>query len=967
MNDYLMKSDSEIEIEYKTDLNNGLSENEAKIRLEQNGKNELPKAKQKSWALIFLLALVKPIQLILIVAAVISVIFPMINNGWKVDLTEFIDFIVIMAIVIIDAILETVQTMKAHKSMEALKSLSKPITVVLREGQQKEIDASELVIGDVIVLEAGKYIPAELRLIDAQDLSIDESILTGESVPVEKTDEPLLKQTIILAEMTNIAFMGTFITAGRATGIVIKTAKESEIGKIAVNLSANDNHVTPLEKKLNRFSFWISGLSFVIAALIFLSLFFVGQKTMWVDYLMVAITLAIGVIPESLSAVVSITLSFSTKRMASQNVIVKQLAAVETLGSVNVICTDKTGTLTQNKMTVVKVIVDNKIVASQDFIKEGTDEHKDLFLKALVLPNDSVTEGKERIGDPTELALVDYADLMGYDEQKSRKKWERIDEIPFDSERKLMTSVNKIDGVLHTFTKGAIDQILTSCDEILIDNKIRKITPQIIKDLQAKADELSNQALRVLAFAYNTDYDDEPDKDDIEKNLIFIGAVAMIDPVRETAVEAVKEAHKAGIKVVMITGDHATTALAIAKDLDLAYTEYEVISSDRLATMSDEDLRRIVDQITVYARVNPEHKVRIVDALQSQNKIVSMTGDGVNDAPSLAKADVGVAMGITGTDVAKEAANVILTDDNFLTIMKGVNEGRNVYQKIKRAVTFVMGVNLSNVLSIFLISVFVRMSPLEATNILWMNLIVESVLAIAIGMGPNDKTLMTSKPKPRSAKLFEGLWLSLFKIIVFNTIAGIGAYFIGQLFYFSLPQISDIFDRYGYNHNYSAWLEILKNPATSIDEKQIVTVLGRTCMFIVITCAPCGFVNFIKLTNWKNSKKINWLINKPLVYASLGAFILNFLVVFIPTVNNEIFKLTSINDWNKNNAWLILISIAIILWPNLTILLSDAMIFLSYHYFPKSWERNRSIVSKMVANDRKIDEMIKKKRKNKNN
>ncbi|ATZ18771.1 cation-transporting ATPase [Williamsoniiplasma somnilux] len=954
MNNFESQTPKDIEKNLNTDFKKGLTQDEVNQRLAKNGRNELPAGKVRPWYVTFLLALIEPLQLILLAAAVISVVAPRIGN-WNAPIIveDFIDFVVIVLIVIVDAVLETVQTVKARKSVDALKSLSKPKTVVLRDGAQKEIDAAELVVGDIVILEAGKYVPAELRIIESSEFMIDESILTGESVPVEKTHKAQ-SETLILAEMKNIAFMSTFTTAGRAIGVVIKTATDTEIGKIATTVNANVHQQTPLEKKLSSFSYWISAIAALIGVLIFTSMFFTGERQVWAEYLMIAITLAIGVIPESLSAVVSITLSFSTKRMTKENVIVKKLASVETLGSVNVICTDKTGTLTQNKMTVKRVILNNTTITSEEYVKSLLDEQKDLFLKSLVLPNDSVTEDSERLGDPTELALVDFAELMNIDEQKARIDWNRIDEIPFDSERKLMTTVNNISGTNTVFTKGAIDQLLNICDRIMLNNKIVKLTKDHKNQLLEEAKKLSNDALRVLAFAYNENYDDVDSNGELEKSLIFLGAVAMIDPVRNEAVQAISEAHAAGIGVVMITGDHATTALAIARDLDLAYTSYEVISSEVLEKMTDDELGRIIDNISVFARVNPEHKVRIVSALQAKGYIVSMTGDGVNDAPSLSKADIGVAMGITGTDVAKQASDVILTDDNFATIMKGVNEGRNVYQKIKRAIVLLMGFNLANVLTIFILSLLIHVSPLEATNILYINLIVESCLAIAIGMGPLDPTLMMLPPKTGKNKLLNGLIWPIIKIGIATSIAGIGSFFIGMTF---TPD--------SLLHGLS-WYDLLTSTEISTLVKEEGIVYGRTSLFITTVFAALFFAHTIKLSNWRVSRKVNLLISPTLIYASFIAGAMNLILILVPGINSSIFGLMNYGaeGWNASNVGLFFIAFALSFIPTILILIFDAITFYSYHWAPKSWQRNRHLVSTMVEEDRK-KELAKVKRKRK--
>ncbi|AGR41174.1 cation-translocating P-type ATPase [Spiroplasma taiwanense] len=950
MDEHLSSNIQKLEELFETNIDKGLTSEQVEEKLKKFGKNKLPQGKITPWYIIFLKTLIEPIVLVLMAAAVISIIAPIIDkaaSGAKIEVSieEFIDAIVIFSIVLIDAILETVQTLKARKSMDALKSLSKPKAVVIRNDSQQEIDASQLVPGDIVVLEAGKYVPAELRIVQASDLTIDESLLTGESLPVEKIADPLMETTTILAEMKNIAFMSTFTTNGRAIGIVIKTGKFTEIGKIAESINENDEQETPLEKKLHSFTYWISALSFGLAVLIFTTLFLSGSQAAWSNYLMIAITLAIGVIPECLAAVVSITLSISTKKMVKQHVIIKKLQAVETLGSVNIICTDKTGTLTQNRMTVKRMIMDNKILESKIYAKEANDNHMDLFLKSLVLCNDSVTEGTERIGDPTELALVDYAEIIGYDEQDARDTWKRIDEIPFDSERKMMTTVNSINGINTTFTKGAIDQLLKKCTKIMIDNVEREITQEDIKQILQISEELSSNALRVLGFAFNNNYDNEKDKDHLEHDLVFLGAVGMIDPVRETAVNAVKQAHNAGIKVVMITGDHASTALAIAKDLDLAYSTSEVMSSVVLNKMSDDELLKIIEQIKVFARVNPEHKVRIVDALQKNGNIVSMTGDGVNDAPSLSKANIGVAMGITGTDVAKQASDVILTDDNFETIIRGVNEGRNVYQKIKRAIAFVIGVNLANVLSIFILSAINTVSPLEATNILWMNLIVESIVALSIGMGSNDDTLMKIKPIKGKNSLFKGLNYTFAKIIIFTSMTSIAGFYFGMSFISEQEVLSLT------NNTHTTWFAAFRDANININNKIELGDHGRTAMFIVITCAPCFYANFIKLSNWKSDKKIKLVINKPLWIASIAAVMLNLIAVFIPVLNNDVLDLISSNSYNNTNWYLVPCALLISLIPTILMLLLDFVTFSTYHYLPDPWRRNRLITQEMVEKD----------------
>ncbi|WP_444849122.1 cation-translocating P-type ATPase [Mesoplasma lactucae] len=961
----------EVEKDLDTNIETGLTDKQVEARLSKYGKNVLPQGKVRPWYITFLLALVEPLQIILMIAAVISVLAPRIGDWHQpVHASDFIDFIVIIAIVVIDAVLETVQTVKARKSVDSLKTLSKPRAVVMRDGKQMEIDAADLVPGDIVLIEAGRFIPAELRILESSEFTVDESILTGESLPVNKNANPI-KPTTILADKTNICFMNTFAVNGRAVGVVIKTGEETEIGKIAATINANTDTKTPLEKKLTKFSYWISVFAVLIAVVIFVSLYFTGEKNAWSNYLMVAITLAIGVIPESLAAVVSITLSFSTKRLAEENVIVKKLASVETLGSVNVICTDKTGTLTQNRMTVQKVITDNKVVDAKEYVNLANNFEKDIFKKLLLLPNDAVTEGEERIGDPTELALVDFAEKMGADEQEYRKKFKRIDELPFDSERKLMTTVNK-DGKNNIIcVKGAIDELLKVCDRILLDNKVQHLDEKMKKEILKESGSLSKNALRVLGFAYS----DEQKKKDYEKNLIFVGAVGMIDPVRDSAVKAVKEAHDAGIRVVMITGDHPTTALAIAKDLDIAYTEYEVMTSATLEKLNDQQLLRVIDNIKVFARVNPEHKVRIVQALQAKGNITSMTGDGVNDAPSLSIADIGVAMGITGTDVAKQAADVILTDDNFLTMMKGVNEGRNVWQKIRRTIVFLLGINIANVLGILIISLINHTSPLEATDILWINLVVESLLAISMGMGPNDDSLMSLPPIKGNNGLLKGLLWPIIKISTILAGCLIGAFYVGMLatpdnlltinkdqFVAGSTILGD-----GPSHQFDSWKELLKcnEFIRNSDAKINAIVYGRTAMFIVATLSPAIIAHIIRLSNWKSYKRVEFSINKSLLVASIIAVVLNTLILFIPGLNDTVFSLVGDKSWTSSNCWVIFMAIGFAFAAPALILLTDAIVFFGYHYAINPWERNRKMVSDLVRKDQAQEKAAKKKNKQK--
>ncbi|WP_434342796.1 cation-translocating P-type ATPase [Mycoplasma capricolum] len=968
MDNLEQKTIDEIQKILNTNIKTGLTNQKASELLIKNGKNELAKNKQTPAILIFLKSLIQPIQIVLFIAAIISVIAPLISSKhFEVKFDDFIDFIVIMGVIILDATLETIQQIKARKSVDALKSLSKPSAILLRDSIVKEIDASELVVGDIVILEAGKYVPADLRLLESSDCMVEESILTGESLPVEKNIKPI-KQTNILADKKNICFMSTFITSGRAIGVVIKTGIDTEIGKISKTISENEEQVTPLEKKMNKFSYLISILAIIISFFVFISFIISSNKNNWATYLMISITLAIGVIPESLSAIVSIALSFATKRMAKNNVIVKKLESIETLGSVNVICTDKTGTLTQNKMAIKKLIWNNQIILSDEFIDKTENElAKTLFLKSLVLPNDSITEKDERIGDPTELALVDFAEQLKIDEQEFRRKYPRIFEIPFDSERKLMSTVNILeDDKKFIFTKGALDQILKKCSKIFINNKIVKLTNTYKKEIKKLSTSLSDDALRVLGFGFKQILNDEQQT---EEDLIFIGAVGMIDPIRKEALIAIQHAKAAGIKTIMITGDHAITALAIAKDLDLAYTQYEVMSSEKLEQYTDQELESAIDNIKIFARVNPEHKVRIVQALQKKGYIVSMTGDGVNDAPSLAIADIGVAMGVSGTDVAKQAADVILTNDDLNTMMTGVLEGRNVYQKIRRAIVLLLGFNFANVISIVIISLLLKISPLNATNILFVNLVVDSCLAFGIGMSPIDRTLLKNKPQLRNSNILSEIIWPLFKVGLSLSTAQIISFIIGM----SVTNLDYYNSLENYNKANNWFLFIQQNSntlLTNLDDMHDFIVFGRTSMFITSIISPILFTHLIKLTNWKETKKIDWTISKPLICACVIALLISIIAFSIPVLNSKVFGLAGINDtkqyinWNSKNMWILFSSLGCGLIPFIFILITDAIEFYSYHLSNRTWEKRQKLIKQIIDQEQKEQELKKEDKKN---
>lgn len=751
-----------IENQCQTNQETGLDLQVAEKRLIENGKNQLPEAKVDPIALIFFRNFTEPLVIILLAAAIISLIAG-----------EMKEAIVISIIVLINALIATYQEMKTRASLDALKQMTIPTATVVRGNQKMEIESSSLVVGDVVMLEVGQYIPADLRIVEAANLMIDESALTGESVPVEKSAEVLTNEQVPLAEQSNMAFTSTLITNGRARGVVIGTGVDTEIGKIATLLGATKEMKTPLQVQLATLSKQIAYVAFAVGIIAVGLLLFRGNEVL--EAFISGITLSVAVIPESLPVIVSIVLALSVSKMAKKHAIVKQLPAVETLGSVSVICSDKTGTLTKNEMTVTNVVAGMETL-SNDNLKSYAGE---MLMYAMALCNDSTyTEDGKAIGDPTELALTNYVNHHYADVEGIRTQCVRIDEIPFDSERKLMTTVSEYNNEYRVFTKGAADQLIQRCTHVLIGEHVEEMNDAIRDQIHAQVEAYSHQALRVLGYATKTVA--QKDASTYESNLTFVGMTGMIDPEREEVKEAIKVAKQAGVKTVMITGDHKVTAFAIGRNLGMVADFEQVRSGDELDVMTDDELTSQIMNISVFARVSPEHKVRIVKALQAQGLVVSMTGDGVNDAPSLRTADVGVAMGITGTDVSKEAANMILTDDNFTTIVTAVSEGRNIYAKIKKAITFILATNLAEVLAIMLAIVLIGKQPLAAVHVLWVNLIVESLLAIPMGGGKNNALLMKEKPRPKTEPIITNMIPRVVMIatVTFATVIGTYLYFL---------------------------------------------------------------------------------------------------------------------------------------------------------------------------------------------
>lgn len=717
----------------------GLSSDKARELLEKNGKNVLDEGKKKSVLQVFLSQFVDFLVIILIIAAIISMFSGNIEST-----------IVIFAVIILNAILGTVQHIKAEKSLESLKSLSSPSAKVIRDGQKIEIDSKDVVEGDIIVLEAGDLIVADGRIINNYSLQVNESSLTGESTNVDKSDD-IISTEVPLADRTNMVFSGSLVTYGRAVVAVTSTGMNTEIGKIASLMNAAKEKKTPLQQSLDKFSKVLATVILIICAVVF-------ALNIWQNYsvepiglsqqkilnaLMFAVALAVAAIPEALSSIVTIVQAMGTQKMARENAVIKDLKAVESLGCVSVICSDKTGTLTQNKMTVQKIYVNGESIR-EDQLDLQYESHRHL-LYDMVLNNDSSIVDGKGIGDPTEYALLETFRNMGLDENVMRSGISRVEEVPFDSDRKMMSTKYKMHGQNHVLTKGALDVILDRCISIATKDGVRPITDEDKKLILEQNKKYSEDGLRVLTFAYKES--DEKLSIDTEYDYIFIGLVAMIDPPREESKQAVSDAIRAGIKPVMITGDHKITATAIAKQIGIFRDGDISVTGLELDGMSDEELDQKIEKISVYARVSPENKIRIVEAWQRKGNIVSMTGDGVNDAPALKKADIGVAMGITGTEVSKDAASMILQDDNFATIIKAVANGRNVFRNIKNAIQFLLSGNMAGILAVLYTSLLALPVPFEPVHLLFINLLTDSLPAIAIGMEKPEKDLLSQKPR----------------------------------------------------------------------------------------------------------------------------------------------------------------------------------------------------------------------------
>lgn len=740
---------------------NGLTSGMVKERIEKHGYNEFREKKGKSTFQRFIEQFKDALIVILIIAAIISA-----------ALGEVADAGIIIVVIVLNAILGVVQENKAEQSLKALKKMAAPMANVIRDGTAMEIPSRELVPGDLILLDAGKYVPADIRLIESANLKIEESSLTGESVPVEKSKEIIDEKEVSIGDRINMAFMSSMVTYGRGKGIVVGTGMNTEIGKIADMISNVQEEVTPLQKKLADVGKLLGIASLVICAVMFIVGVAEGRHIF--EMFMTAVSLAVAAIPEGLPAVVTIVLAVGVQKMIKRNAIVRKLPAVETLGCATVICSDKTGTLTQNKMTVKKIFTVN------GYADDIIDAKKALEISCLCNDTQIAEENGEikTIGDPTETALVDIALKSGIDKRELEKHYIRVDEIPFDSDRKLMTTINKNNDIYTVNIKGAPDVMLNKIKFVYDGDSIRAITEQDIQKIKQGNEEMAREALRVLAVGFKEI--DHIDKESAEEDIVFAGLVGMIDPPREEAKEAVKLCKTAGIKPVMITGDHKATAVAIASELGILKDETESVSGVDLENMSQQQLINSIEKYSVYARVSPEHKVRIVDAWKSKGHIVAMTGDGVNDAPALKNANIGCAMGITGTDVAKEAADMILTDDNFATIVSAVEEGRTIFSNIRKSITYLLSCNIGEIMTLFVATMLGWAEPLLPIHILWVNLVTDSLPALALGMEKSEEGIMNLPPRNPDKSLFaDGLGAKILLEGIFIGIITLIAYLYG--------------------------------------------------------------------------------------------------------------------------------------------------------------------------------------------
>ena len=726
----------------------GLSSAEAEKRAAEYGKNALKEAKKKSLIVKFLEQFKDVMIIVLIVAAIVSAVIALVQGEYS----ELIDAGVILLIVILNAVIGVIQENKAENAMEALKNMNKAFSKVLRDGEWRHLASEEIVPGDIVKLEAGDIVPADMRLISSASLKIEEAALTGESVPAEKDAEKVVAADAPLGDRADMAYSGGTVAYGRGTGVVTHTGMSTEVGKIATMLTDGSQQTSPLQKQLGKTAKLLSILVLAIAAVIFI-VQAVREPDNIMEAFMTAVAIAVAAIPEGLPAVVTIVLAIGVQRMSKRNAIVKNLPSVETLGCCEVICSDKTGTLTLNQMTVKGYYLPDCGFRSVD--EDGASDGEDFktFLRAMALCNDTEKTSEGLSGDPTETALVAYAEDCGYDYHALTAEYPRVDEVPFDSVRKLMTTVNEHDGVKEAYVKGAPDMLLPRCTKVMVGEEVRPMTEKDVEEIKKANSRMAKKALRVLGVAVKLG---SLEHGELENGLTFVGLVGMIDPPRAEVKEAVRVCIGAGMRPIMITGDHIDTASAIAADIGILREGDKVILGADLDKMSDEEFAATIEQYSVFARVSPENKVRIVTTYQGKGKVVAMTGDGVNDAPSIKRADIGIGMGITGTDVSKGAADLVLADDNFATIIGAVEEGRKIFSNIKKAIQFLLSANIAEVLCLFIATVIWGTTFLTPLMILWINLVTDSLPALSLGMEEAEKDVMQKPPRKSNSSLFAG-------------------------------------------------------------------------------------------------------------------------------------------------------------------------------------------------------------------
>ena len=867
---------SEVKQKLKTNYQYGLTNDEVDKRFGEYGENKLDDKPKESLIVKFFKQFNDFMIIILIIASVVSAVIEKVQGS-----NDYLDSIIIIAIVVFNAIMGIVQEAKAEKSLEALQKMTAPVVKVRREGRVRQIKSSELVPGDIVILEAGNLVPADCRLINSFNLKAEESSLTGETVPVEKSASVLLDEKIGIGDCVNMVFATTIIVNGHGEGVVVETGMNTKVGKIAKMIITNESPETPIQRKLSEVGKTLGLACLGICALIF----FIGilKKIPPVEMFMTSVGLAVAAIPEGLPAIVTIVLSIGVTIMAKKNSIIRKLPAVETLGSSSVICSDKTGTLTQNKMQVVQVLTPNlrqglnigRNENNNSNVASGLQltEEENLAIELATMCTDveiSYEDGKVNIsGDPTEIAIVEECNKLGKTKKQLYSQYERINDIPFDSSRKMMTTIHKVGNKYRIITKGAPDVLIKRCSKYYLNNQISSLSMSISNLIEKQNENMAKKALRVIAVGYK-DVDVLPSKIEssyIENDLIFTGLIGMIDPPREGVKEAIATCRKAGIKTVMITGDHIITANAIASELGILRKNDLSITGAELDKIPKTEFKKNIMRYSVFARVTPEHKVEIVKAFQGTGAVVAMTGDGVNDAPALKNADIGIAMGLNGTDVAKNAADMVLTDDNFVTIVEAVKYGRTIFNNIKKAIHFLIATNVGEIVTIFLGLLIGMKSPLLAIQLLWINLITDSLPAIALGLENPDKNIMAEKPRnPKKSLFADGLWE---KIVIEGSMIGI--------------------------------LNLL---AFSIGKSLYSLEVGRTMAFVSL-----GLLELVHSFNIRSEESIfrtGLFQNKYLVMAFLGGAFLQTIVVIVPQFA-DIFKLTNLNG----TQWLYTVGISL--------------------------------------------------------